>query len=257
MMHHFELDAFSPEEQARIAHLDPAAIPCHVAVIMDGNGRWASAQGLPRVIGHRAGVESIRQLVDGSLGLGIRYITLYSFSTENWTRPESEVHTLMHLIEEQLRLELAALHARGVRIRHLGRTAGLPDSLRDILRECETVTAGHTKLTLQFAINYSGRAELADAARRIGEAVAAGTLAPEAIDETAVAQALYTPDIPDPDLLIRTGGDLRISNYLLWECAYSEFWFSPVLWPDFRQTHLLEAIESYQHRQRKFGGVMS
>lgn len=250
-------DKFTAEEAAHIRRLDVTQLPRHIAVIMDGNGRWATQQGLPRIFGHRAGVESIRAAANACRWLGISYLTLYSFSTENWARPESEVGALMQLIEEQFRQEVDDLDQQGVRILHLGRLQGLPDSLQQTLRETVARTEQNTALNLVFAINYSGRAELVDAVRRLAAAAAAGAVDPQELDERHLAGALYLPDMPDPDLLIRTGGEMRISNYLLWEIAYSEFWATPVLWPDFRTPHLLAAIEEYQHRQRKFGGVSS
>ncbi len=250
-------DKFTPDEIAHIRRLNLEHFPRHIAVIMDGNGRWATRQGLPRIFGHRAGAESIRAAANACRWLGISYLTLYSFSTENWTRPQSEVGAIMGLIEEQFRLEVEELDQQGVRILHLGRMAGLPDSLQQTLHETMARTARNTALNLVFAINYSGRAELLDAVRRLAAAAAAGTVDPQALEERHLAEALYLPEMPDPDLLIRTGGEMRISNYLLWEIAYSEFWSTPVLWPDFRTPHLLAAIEDYQHRQRKFGGVSS
>lgn len=251
------LDAFTTEERTLLDSLDFAHLPRHLAIIMDGNGRWATRQGLPRVLGHHAGVESVRSTVESCIKLDIGYLTLYSFSTENWSRPDDEVQALMGLIEQQLRTEAEGLHARGVRIRHLGRTAGLPDSLQAALRDVQELTKHNTALTLQFAINYSGRAELLDAAKRLAQAAVAGTLAPEAMTEADLAAALYQPDTPDPDLLIRTAGELRVSNYLLWQIAYSEFWITDDLWPDFRAVHLLTALQEYQRRQRKFGRVSS
>ncbi len=251
------LDNFTPDELAVIDRLDLERLPRHVAVIMDGNGRWATQQGLPRVIGHHAGVESIRALIRASQDLGIGYLTLYSFSTENWARPSEEVQALMALIEQQFKQELDGLHRENVRILHLGRTEGLPDSLRATLCETVTRTAGNTALTVVFAINYSGRAELRDAACRLMTAARAGTLDPANLREEDMADALYLPHVPAPDLLIRTGGEMRISNYLLWQIAYAEFWFSPVLWPEFRAIHLVQALEDYQQRQRKFGRITS
>lgn len=250
-------DSLTSEERAILNEIDLTHLPRHLAIIMDGNGRWATRQGFPRVIGHRAGVEGVRRAVESCIQLGIGYLTLYSFSTENWSRPGDEVQALMELIEQQMRMEAVGLHARGVRIRHLGRTAGLPASLQDALREAQELTRDNTALTLQFAINYSGRAELLDAARRLAERAAAGQLDPTTLTEDDLASALYNPDVPDPELLIRTAGEMRVSNYLLWQIAYSEFWITPDLWPDFNNLTLLRAIRDYQHRQRKFGGVVS
>ena len=249
------LEDFTPEDIPVIERLDIERLPRHIAVIMDGNGRWATQQGLPRFFGHHAGTESIRAVIKACQGLGIDFLTLYSFSTENWSRPDDEVDALMHLIEEQLRIETAYLHKRGVRVRHLGRLTGLPASLRQTIHDSETLTAGNARMTLILAINYSGRTELLDAARRLATAAAAGLVDPELLQEDDVARSLYLPDVPDPELLIRTAGEQRVSNYLLWQIAYSEFWFTPVLWPEFRAPHLLEALEEYQRRQRKFGRI--
>lgn len=250
-------EKFSAEERTVIERLDATRLPRHIAVIMDGNGRWATQQGLPRVIGHHAGVESVRAMIRTCRDLGVSYLTLYSFSTENWSRPDTEVTALMSLIEEQLRTEMEGLHEEGVRIRHLGRLDGLPASLRETLRASDARTRNNTALNLIFAINYSGRAELLDAVRGLAAAAAAGTLDPQAIVEDDLMRALYLPDVPAPDLLIRTGGEMRISNYLLWQIAYTEFWFTPLLWPEFRTMHLLLALEEYQSRQRKFGRISS
>ncbi|MHB9025807.1 MAG: polyprenyl diphosphate synthase [Armatimonadota bacterium] len=249
------LDSFTPAELEVIHRLDLSRLPTHIAVIMDGNGRWATQQGLPRVIGHRAGVESIRSVVTACQDLGIRYITLYSFSTENWRRPPEEVRALMELIEIQLRDELDSLHARGVRVRHIGRLDGLPESLQTVLTDSIARTQHNPGLTVVFAVNYSGRAELVDAARRLAAEAVAGTLDPHVLDEEDINRALYAPDIPNPDILIRSGGDMRVSNYLLWQIAYTELYITPVLWPELHALHLLQAIEEYQHRQRKFGRV--
>ncbi|MHB9133496.1 MAG: isoprenyl transferase [Armatimonadota bacterium] len=257
MNHIMMLDKFTPEEKAIIERLDLTRLPGHIAVIMDGNGRWATEQGLPRVIGHQAGVESIRSLVRTCKDLHIGMLTLYAFSTENWERPGDEVHALMDLFELQLRTEMAHLHGENVRIRHIGRLTGLPASLQGALHDAQELTRDNTALTLYFAINYSGRAELLDAVKTIAVAAAAGRVDPHTLEESAITQALYAPEMPDPDLLIRTAGESRISNYLLWQIAYAEFWFTPTLWPDFRAIDLLQALEEYQHRQRKFGRVTS
>ena len=249
------LSNFTTEERAIITGLDMAQLPRHLAIIMDGNGRWANRRGLPRVFGHRAGVESVRSIINACASLGVDYLTLYSFSTENWARPDSEVQALMGLIEEQLRTEISLLHQQRMRVRHLGRREGLPPSLQQTLQEACALTAGNPGLQVIFAINYSGRAEIIDAVRQMAAAIAAGQLAPQTLRDEELARYLYLPDVPVPDLLIRTGGEVRISNYLLWQIAYTELWFTPLLWPDFRALHLLEALEEYQHRQRKFGRI--
>jgi undecaprenyl diphosphate synthase len=250
------LDIFTPEERALIAQLDLERLPRHVAIIMDGNGRWASAQGLPRIIGHRAGVESIRRTMKACRCLGIPYLTVYSFSTENWGRPDDEVHALMGLHEQSLLVELETMHQEGVRVRHLGRFDALPDSLRAALGDAVARTRENTALTFTLALNYSGRTELADAARRLAQAAATNALDPATITEETLAGTLYAPDLPDPDLCIRTAGELRISNFLLWQLAYAEFWATPVYWPDFHPLHLLQAVLDYQSRTRKFGKVV-
>lgn len=247
----------APEERALAAQLDPERVPRHVAVIMDGNGRWATRQGLPRAMGHAAGVESVRSLVNTARAVGIAEVTVFGFSTENWSRPTGEVNALMLLIEQKMREEMRGLHAAHVRIRHLGRRVGLPATLQRVLDDAEAMTRENAALSLQFAINYSGRAEIVDAVRRLAAQAVAGTIAPEAIEEEDLSRAMYAPDLPDPDLLIRTAGEMRVSNYLLWEIAYSEYWSTPVLWPDFRAAHLLHALHDFQQRQRKFGRVPS
>jgi undecaprenyl diphosphate synthase len=242
-------------EQAMASRVDPARLPRHIAIIMDGNGRWAKQRELPRIMGHRAGQTSVRKIVRAASDLGIKYLTLYTFSTENWVRPAEEISALMDLIYDTLREDLQQLHEEGVRVRALGRVAGLPEKLQEIFRQAEAQTKNNAGLNLNVAINYSGRAEIADAARKLAAAAARGELAPEAIDETTFAAALYLPEIPDPELLIRTSGERRVSNYLLWQIAYSELYITPVLWPDFRRIHLLEAILDYQQRQRRFGAI--
>ncbi len=246
---------FTDDERSLLETLDLAQLPRHIAIVMDGNGRWATRQHLPRVLGHQAGVESVRRCVRACASLGIDYLTLYSFSTENWRRPALEVAALMQLIERQMRTEVGGLHQEGIRVRHLGRRAGLPASLLAAFDDAAALTAHNPGLTLQFAINYSGRTELVDAVRHLAAAAVAGDLDPAAVDEAALTAALYAPDIPDPDLCIRTAGEMRLSNFLLWQCAYAEYWSTPVYWPDFGARHLLEACRDFQHRQRKFGGL--
>lgn len=230
-------------------------IPRHVAVIMDGNGRWASQRGLPRVEGHRRGEQAVHEAVEACGELGIEHLTLYSFSSENWRRPEDEVQALMRLIEFVARRNIDALHENGVRLRVLGRTHELPASLQDELRRDVALTRANSGLNLNLALNYGGRAEIVDAARRLAERVARGLLRPEEITEEALAAELYYPEMPDPDLLIRTGGDVRISNFLLWQCAYTELWVTPTLWPEFDRAELVRAIRDFQGRQRRFGAV--
>jgi undecaprenyl diphosphate synthase len=230
-------------------------LPRHIAIIMDGNGRWARARGLPRIEGHRQGDRSIRAVVERCGEVGVSHLTLYGFSTENWRRSSDEVQFLMRLFEVVARREIDALHQKGVRVRVLGRMDELPKSLREeLLRDCE-LTRENTGLTLNLALNYGGRAEIVDAVRELARRVARGELAPEAITEGEIAAALYLPDTPEPDLLIRTGGEYRLSNFLLWQSAYAELWVTQTLWPDFGRDHLDEALLAYQRRERRFGAA--
>ena len=232
-------------------HVDGNQLPAHVAIIMDGNGRWAAQRHLPRVEGHRAGIDSVRDVVETSARLGIEALTLYAFSGENWKRPKAEVSTLLTLLKRYIRLELGTLHENNVRFGTIGRTHEL-DS--DVQRELDTAsrqTAGNTGMLFNIALNYGGRAEIVDAARR---AIEAG-MAPEELDERRFGEFLYTSGQPDPDLLIRTSGEMRVSNFLLWQIAYSEIWVTETLWPDFRRRNLLEAILAYQKRDRRYGGI--
>lgn len=227
----------------------------HLAFIMDGNGRWATQRGLPRVAGHRAGLETVRRLVRASITRGIKYLTIFSFSTENWSRPADEVGELMGLLKYFIRSDLATLNRQNVRIRIIGERVGLSPDLLTLLEEAETVTRGNTGLVLVVAFNYGARAELVRAFRHLASEVAAGRISPGAIDESAISAALDTGDIPDPDLLIRTSGEQRISNFLLWQCAYTEFFFTPVLWPDFDDAALDAALGEFARRHRRFGGI--
>jgi undecaprenyl diphosphate synthase len=224
---------------------------------MDGNGRWAQQRNLPRLEGHRASRQSIRDTVEGCDELGIAFLTLYTFSAENWSRPEPEVRALMALIEHTLRSEAEDLHRRRARVRLLGDARPLPRSLQGEIARVESMTGENTGLTLQLAINYGGRQEILHAAYALAEDVAAGRVGLEELEESHFTRHLYRPDAPDPDLLVRAGGDLRVSNYLLWEIAYTELYMTPVLWPDFRKVHLFEAVLDYQRRQRRFGGVQN
>lgn len=235
--------------------LDPARLPRHVAVIMDGNGRWAKQRRLPRVEGHRAGAAAVRDTVETSARLGLDALTLYAFSTENWKRPKAEVSTLFSLLKEYLRKELRALTENDIRFRVVGRSDGLDASVRAALDLALDATSRCRGMVFSVALNYSGRTEIADAARSLAREAAAGRLDPESIDEAAVASRLYTADLPEPDLLIRTSGEMRISNFLLWQIAYAEIHVTPVLWPDFRSRHFLEALVDYQRRERRYGGV--
>ena len=231
------------------------AIPRHVAIIMDGNGRWARERMLPRPLGHRSGMKSVREVVEGALAVGVEYLSLFAFSQENWQRPPVEISALMSLLEEYIQREADELEGQGVRVRVLGEIDRLAPAARAAVDRVTSQTAHNSKLTLNLFISYGSRAEMVRAARRIAEEVQAGTLRPEQVDEAVFAERLYTGDCPDPDLLIRTSGEQRISNFLLWQVAYTELCISPVLWPDFGRTNLYEAILDFQHRDRRFGRV--
>jgi undecaprenyl diphosphate synthase len=230
-----------------------ARLPAHVAIIMDGNGRWASQRHLPRVEGHRAGIASVRDVVETSARLGIDVLTLYAFSIENWKRPRTEINTLMILLKRYLRLELSTLLGNNIRFQVIGRPEELSPDVRHELDVGIRQTESNTGMRFNIALNYGGRAEIVDAARR---AIAAG-IAPADLDEQRFGDFLYTAGQPDPDLLIRTSGEMRVSNFLLWQIAYSEIWVTETLWPDFRRRHLLEAILAYQKRDRRYGGIQA
>lgn len=227
----------------------------HVAIIMDGNGRWAAGRGLPRAEGHRQGLESVRRTVEDSIELGITHLTLFSFSSENWTRPKQEINDLFGLLRRFIRRDLADLHKHGVKIRVIGTRTGLDADLLRLIDECVELTKDNTALNLTIAFNYGARDEIARAARRIAEDVAAGSLAAADVTEERFGAYLDTANLPDPDLLIRTSGELRLSNFLLWQLAYAEFVFVDVYWPDFSREHLESAIAEYQRRSRRFGGT--
>ncbi len=228
-------------------------VPCHVAIIMDGNGRWAKQRDLPRLKGHEAGADSVREILRASAALGVRYLTLYSFSTENWKRPSAEVKGLMSLLERYLREERQELMENRVRLRTIGQVHRLPRVVRYLLREVQSYTAGNDGIQLVLALSYGGRTELTDAVRSIAQEVSAGHLDPDRIDQSTIADHLYTAGMPDPDLLIRTSGELRLSNFLPWQLSYSEIYVTDVLWPDFRRPQLEEAFAAYGRRQRRFG----
>jgi len=232
-----------------------AAAPLHVAVIMDGNGRWAQARGLPRIKGHEEGAESVRCIVRACREAGVKYLTLYAFSVENWMRPRAEIEALMELLLRFLRRNERELHENRVRLRIIGRTDDLPARVQSELARVIQVTAAYTEGNLVLALSYGGRTEIAHAARRIARLARAGELDPEAVDEKTVAAHLYAPDIPDPDLLIRTSGEMRVSNFLLWQISYAEIYVTPVLWPDFREAEFKQALAEYARRDRRFGAV--
>lgn len=242
-------------EEEYLQRLDMTKLPKHIAIIMDGNGRWATKRGLPRSAGHRAGVESLREVVNVCSRFGIEYLTVYAFSTENWKRPKEEVNILMDLLVEYINKEVAELHRKNVRVNSIGRIDQLSKTAQEALSKAYELTKDNTSLTLNIALNYGGRTELIDAMQDISGKVLKGELKIEDIDEEVVNKHLYTAGIPDPDLLIRPSGEYRLSNYMLWQIAYSEFWMTPVLWPDFRKIHLMDALLSYQTRKRRFGGL--
>jgi undecaprenyl diphosphate synthase len=229
----------------------PATVPRHVAIIMDGNGRWAQQRGLPRLSGHRAGTENIRRIIEGCVELGVKVLTLYAFSTENWRRPDDEVNGLMMILADVIERETQQLHENGVQLRHLGSPHGLPASLQERVCRAVELTRHNSRLVLNVAFNYGGRAELVDAVRRI---VADG-VPPEAVSEELISSYLQTAGLPDPDLIIRTAGELRVSNFLLWQGAYSEFWSSTVFWPDFDRAELERALHDFSTRHRRFGSL--
>ena len=227
------------------------AVPQHIAIIMDGNGRWARQRSLPRHAGHRAGTENIKRIVRECKDRGIRFLTLYAFSTENWSRPTAEVRGLMLILGEFIDRETAALHAEGVRLRHLGSTEGLSERLKRKVQYAVDLTAGNTALTLAVAFNYGGRADIIQAVR----SMIAANIPPEEITEQTLSEHLYTRGMPDPDLIVRTGGEFRLSNFLIWQAAYSEYYATPTYWPDFDTPELVKAIQAFEQRQRRFGGL--
>ncbi|MBI5646411.1 MAG: isoprenyl transferase [Ignavibacteriae bacterium] len=249
------------KRSAKAAEVSPEAlkesgpIPQHIAIIMDGNGRWAKSKGMPRAIGHREGVRSVREIVTVCGELGVKYLTLYAFSTENWRRPKDEVSTLMSLLVTSLRQEINDLHKNQIRLTTIGDLTQLPKEAQRELQDAVQRTKDNPGLTLNLALSYSGRWDVVRAIRRIAIESRSGKISPEDIDEQLVASFLSTAGIPDPDLLIRTSGEMRLSNFLLWELAYTEFFISPVYWPQFRRTELYEAVLSFQKRERRFGLV--
>lgn len=235
--------------------LDENNIPNHVAIIMDGNGRWAKSRNLPRTMGHKAGVETIRRIIKEADRLGIKYITLYAFSTENWKRPETEVNALMNLLVQYLKDEIKNLNKNGVVLKILGDIENIPTKCKKQIEEAITLTKDNKGLVLNIAFNYGGRDEILRSVRLIIDDVEQGKIDINSIDKELFSNYLYTKDSPDPDLIIRPSGEQRISNFLLWQCAYSEFWYSNVNWPDFKERDLQKAIYDYQNRNRRFGGV--
>jgi undecaprenyl diphosphate synthase len=243
------------DEEELVRSIDFGRLPRHVAVIMDGNGRWAQLRHKRRVEGHRAGIHAVRDTVETSARIGLEVLTLYAFSIENWKRPRSEVATLMGLLKRYVRIELDTLLKNNIQFRVLGRAHELPDDVQEELRRAEETTSDNTGLRFNIALNYGGRAEITDAVRELFSELLQDGRDPSRIDERALAAHLYTAGLPDPDLLIRTSGELRISNFLLWQIAYAEIWVTDILWPDFRRRHLLQAIGDYQKRDRRYGGI--
>ena len=242
-------------EDVSLADVDLERLPSHISVIMDGNGRWATRQGMERGQGHIAGIASLRETITACVRLGVDVLSAYAFSTENWKRPQQEVDLLMHLFATTLVKELPLFHQENVRLEFLGDIEALPQKTREVFEVGLSETADHTGMTLALAVNYGARAELARAARLIASEVKEGTLSVDDVDAVCVSSHLYTADLPDPELLIRTSGELRLSNYLLWQLAYSEFYITDTLWPDFDRWELLRAIRAFQGRDRRFGGV--
>lgn len=235
--------------------MDPVSVPHHVAVIMDGNGRWASQRGMPRTFGHKQGVEATKRLVRAAHDMGIKVLTIYGFSTENWSRPQDEVDVLMGLLKSYFNAEIADLHKANVRIRVIGNRADFASDISSLLDHAENLTRTNDGLTLCVALSYGGRQEILEATRALATQVAEGKLRPEDIEPRHLSQGLETADLPDPDLIIRTSGEQRLSNFLLWQAAYAELYFDPVLWPDYRAENLEKAVAAYKGRERRFGGL--
>ncbi|WP_446899506.1 isoprenyl transferase [Clostridium sp. LBM24168] len=238
-----------------IIHIDKNNIPKHIGIIMDGNGRWAKERNLPRTFGHRAGVENIREIVKECNNIGVKYLTLYAFSTENWSRPKDEISALMRLLVQYLRKEFNELNKNNVLINHIGDISKLPELCQKELERAYENTKNNTGLVLNLALNYGGRAEIVRAFRLMAIDIKNGLLKNENIDEKTVSNYMYTRNMPDPDIIIRPSGEKRLSNFFLWQCAYCEFWYSDIYWPDFRKDDLLKAIYDYQNRDRRFGGI--
>lgn len=235
--------------------LDFSRLPGHIAIIMDGNGRWAVKRGLPRFAGHRAGVKSLKSIVELCVEIKIKVLTVYAFSTENWKRPQEEIDVLMNLLVEYINKEIEELHRNGVRVSTIGRIEDLPESARKAIEMAKKKTLNNTGLILNIALNYGGRMELVRAVKEIVKNIAENKLIPELIDEKTITRHLYTAGLPDPDLLVRPSGDFRVSNFLLWQLAYTEFWLTSVMWPDFKKVDLLQALIDFQGRERRFGGL--
>ncbi|NUU61387.1 isoprenyl transferase [Paenibacillus agri] len=243
------------KDRQQPVEISPDNIPLHVAVIMDGNGRWAKRRGLPRIVGHQNGMKAVKRATIAADELGIKYLTMYAFSTENWKRPKDEVEFLMRLPEEFLAIELDELIEKNVQVRVMGDAEALPSYTRKAMEEAVARTQNNTGLILNFALNYGGRKEITDCMRSLGKDIEAGVLKPEDITSEVIDSRLLSGGLPDPDLLIRTSGEMRISNFMLWQLAYSELWFTDAYWPEFNKEHLLQAVAEYQRRTRRYGGL--
>lgn len=246
---------FFQQTETKNYEIDMERVPQHIAIIMDGNGRWAKKRFLPRKAGHKAGAETLERIIEDCRDLGVKHLTVYAFSTENWKRPQKEVDTLMKLLKDYLEDCLERTSKNNMRVRVLGDKTGLSDDIRQSIEELEAVSAKNTGLNFSIALNYGSRDEMVRAIRHLAADAVSGSLRPEAVDEKVFERYLDTADLPDPDLLIRTSGEQRLSNFLLWQLAYTEFYFTDVLWPDFDRTELIRAIEQYNTRDRRFGGV--
>jgi len=233
--------------------IDPAALPYHVAIIMDGNGRWAGARSFPRIMGHKEGVRSVDEVVACARETGVRVLTLYAFSAENWQRPRAEVRALMGILKEYIKKKVRVMQEKGIRFRAIGRIRDLPENIQELLHWAERETGANQQMTLNLALSYGGRAEIIDAVQSLAQEVADGRIRPEEIDEAVLSARMYTRDCPDPDLIIRTSGELRVSNFLTWQSVYTELYFTSILWPDFKRKEFLEALLDYQKRERRYG----
>lgn len=245
----------SRKDRQEPVEISPDNIPRHVAIIMDGNGRWAKRRGMPRVVGHQNGMKAVKRATIAANDLGVEFLTLYAFSTENWTRPKDEVDFLMRLPVEFLAIELDELIEKNVQVRVMGDPEALPSHTRKAMEEAVARTKSNTGLILNFALNYGGRKEIEDCMREMGKDIQAGTLSPDEITSELIGSRLLSSGLPDPDLLIRTSGEKRLSNFMLWQIAYSEFWFTDAYWPEFDKTHLMQAVAEYQRRTRRYGGL--
>ncbi len=237
-----------------VSESDPPNVPTHVAIIMDGNGRWAESRGKPRSAGHKQGVEAVREAIEGALDAGVKFLTLYAFSSENWNRPPEEVKDLMGLLKLYLRREVKTMHKQNVRLRVIGRRSKLSSDIQKMIGKAEELTENNDRMTLVIALSYGSRDEIVDAARNLASKVATGEVSAEAINERLFEERLTTTGLPDPDLIVRTSGEKRLSNFLLWQAAYAEFLFLDVLWPDFTKDTFSDAVAEYQHRERRYGG---